>query len=77
VAALVLIRDGEPEFMPSEDTALAVDHQVLLLGKPGGLSQAREVCHYPATVEYLATGREVPLTWAWSRLTARRRARTS
>ena len=77
VAALVLIRDGEPEFMPSEDTALAVDDQVLLLGKPGGLSQVREVCHYPATVEYLATGREVPLTWAWSRLTARRRAGSS
>ena len=77
VAALVLIRDGEHQFMPSEDTPLAVDDQVLLLGKPGGLSQVREICHYPATVEYLATGREVPLTWVWSRLAALRRARNS
>jgi hypothetical protein len=38
-------------------------------------SQVREICHYPATVEYLATGRDVPLTWVWTRLTARRRAR--
>ena len=75
LAALVLIRGGEPQFMPPEDTPLAVDDQVLLLGKPGGLSQVREVCHYPATVEYLATGREVPLTWAWSRLAALRRSR--
>ena len=77
VAALVLIRDGEPQFVPTEDTELAVDDQVLLLGKSGGLSAVREVCHYPATVEYLATGRDVPLTWVWSRLTARRRARNS
>ena len=76
LAALVLVRDGEPVFMPAEDTPLALDDQVLLVGKPAGLSQVREICHYPATVEYLATGRDVPLTWVWSRLTTRRRART-
>jgi Trk K+ transport system NAD-binding subunit len=76
LAALVLIRDGEHHFMPPEDTPLALGDQVLLVGKPSGLSMAREVRHYPATVEYLATGRDVPLTWAWSRLTARRRAGT-
>ena len=74
VSALVLVRGGEPQFMPAEDTPLAVDDQVLLVGKPAGLSRAREICHYPATVEYLATGRDVPLTWAWAKLTARRRA---
>jgi len=73
LAALVLIRDGEPRFMPAEDTPLALEDQVLLIGKPAGLSQVREICHYPTTVEYLATGRDVPLTWAWSKLTARRR----
>lgn len=75
VAALVLIRDGETTFMPAEDTALALGDQVLLVGKPSGLSQVGEIRHYPATVEYLATGRDVPLTWAWAKLTARRRAR--
>jgi Trk K+ transport system NAD-binding subunit len=74
VAALVLIRDGEPTFMPAEDTALALGDQVLLVGKPDGLSQVSQIRHYPATVEYLATGRDIPLTWAWSRITARRRA---
>ena len=74
LAALVLIRDGETQFMPPEDTPLALGDQVLLVGKPRGLSQVREICHYPGTVEYLATGRDAPLTWAWSRLTARRRA---
>ena len=77
LAALVLVRDGEPQFMPAEDTALALEDQVLLVGKPGGLAQVSEICHYPATVEYLATGREVPLTWVWTKLTARSRARAS
>lgn len=75
LAALVLIRGGEPRFMPDEDTALAIDDQILLLGKPSGLAQVREVLHYPATVEYLATGQEVPLTWVWSKLSRRRRTR--
>lgn len=74
LVALVLLRAGEPHFMPAEDTPLALDDQVLLVGTPGGLSQVREACHYPATVEYLATGLDVPLTWVWSKLTARRRA---
>ena len=76
VAALVLVRDGRPEFTPDEDTPLALGDQVLLVGKPGGLSQVSEVCHYPATVQYLTTGEDVPLTWVWRKLTARRRARS-
>jgi hypothetical protein len=77
LAALVLVRDGEAQFMPAEDTPLALDDQVLLVGKPAGLAVVREIFHYPATVEYLATGRDVPLTWVWAKLTARRRARTN
>lgn len=77
LAALVLVRDGEAQFMPAEDTPLALDDQVLLVGKPAGLALVREIFHYPATVEYLATGRDVPLTWVWAKLTARRRARTN
>jgi hypothetical protein len=73
VAALVLVRAGEPQFMPPEDIPLALDDQVLLVGKPAGLARVREICHYPSTVEYLATGRDVPLTWVWARLTARKR----
>jgi voltage-gated potassium channel Kch len=73
LAALVLVRDGKPHFMPPEDTPLSLDDQVLLVGKPTGLALVREICHYPATVEYLATGRDVPLTWVWQRLTARGR----
>jgi Trk K+ transport system NAD-binding subunit len=76
LAALVLVRDGEPRFMPASNTPLALDDLVLLVGKPDGLSQAQEICHYPATVEYLATGHDVALTWVWGRLTSRRRRRT-
>ena len=75
LAALVLLRDGEHQFMPAEDTRVAVNDQILLVGKPAGLTQISEIRHYPATVEYLATGRDVPLTWAWAKLTARHRAR--
>jgi len=76
MAALALIRDGEPRYLPDEDIPLALGDRILLLGKSAGLSQLGEICHYPATVEYLATGRDVPLTWVWRRLTARRRARS-
>ncbi len=76
LAALVLIRDGEHIFMPPEDTPVALGDQVLLVGKPSGLVLSHEIRHYPGTVEYLATGSDAPLTWAWSRLTARRRAGT-
>ena len=77
LAALVLVRAGEAQFMPDEDTPLALDDQVLLVGKPAGLSQVHEICEHPAVVEYLATGQEVPLTWVWAKLTARRRARSN
>ncbi|MEB3030242.1 NAD-binding protein [[Mycobacterium] nativiensis] len=73
LAALVLLRDGVPTFMPAAETTLALGDQVLLVGKSDGLSQVREICHYPSTVEYLATGRDVPLTWVWAKLTARSR----
>ncbi len=76
LAALVLIRGGESRLMPDENTPLALDDQVLLVGKPGGLAQVREVLHYSSTVEYLATGNEVPLTWVWSKLTCRNRVKT-
>ena len=76
MAALVLVRDGQSRFMPSPDTLLRPDDQVLLVGKPGGLSRLGEICHYPATVEYLATGREVPSSWVWARLARLRRTRT-
>ncbi|MGB3894128.1 potassium channel protein [Mycolicibacter sinensis] len=73
LAALVLVHDGEHTFMPPDDTTLAVGDQVLLVGKRDGLSQVGAICHDPTTVEYLCTGRDVPLTWLWAWLTARRR----
>jgi Trk K+ transport system NAD-binding subunit len=75
LAALVVLRDGAPVFMPGPDTILALGDQVLLVGNPDGLAQVREIRHYPTTVEYLATGRDVPLTWVWARLTGLTRRR--
>lgn len=68
LAALVLVRGGEAIFMPDEETPLALDDQVLLVGRSAGLSEVREVCHYPGVVDYLATGCDVPSTWIWARL---------
>ena len=76
VAALVLIRDGESRFMPAADTGLLLGDEVLFVGKPDGLSQVIEICHYPPVVEYVATGRDAPSSWVWSRLAERRRTRT-
>lgn len=74
IAPLALIRQGETVFTPVEDTALQLGDEVLIVGRAWGLAHVAEICHYPTTVEYLATGREVPLTWVWRRLSARHRA---
>lgn len=77
LAALVLMRAGEPIFVPDLDMLLELGDEVLLVGEPEGLSHVAEICHYPSTVEYLATGHDVPSTWVWRQLSARRRARTA
>ncbi len=70
---LVLVRDGVSTFLPSPEEPLRVDDVVLIAGR----SLAHEALHatlfYDSAVEYVATGRQVPSTWLWRALSARRR----
>ena len=70
---LVLIRDGATTFTPSADELLHVGDQVLLVQRGSAGAALSRTLFYDAAVEYVATGREVPSTWLWRRLSRRPR----
>lgn len=71
-AVLALNRGGDIAFDPDADTPLAVGDQLLLVSRARAYSILREVLFHDAAVEYAVTGRRVPATWIWRRLTGNR-----
>ncbi len=71
---ITIIRGTDLILAPPPETPLAVDDQILLVGTTEGIAAVSEVCFHSAAVEYVATGRHVPSTWLWRRLTAHRRS---
>ena len=69
---LLLLRDGRPVFAPSLDEPLHADDGIILLGDRAAFAALTDVLYYDASVEYVATGQQVPSTWIW-RLIAQRR----
>ena len=69
--ALVLIRGDDTTFTPSPDEPLRVGDQVLLVERRDARAALNRTLFYDAAVEYVATGREVPSTWLWRRLSRR------
>ncbi len=59
-----LIRGGQTTFTPPEDTALKVGDELALLVRTEGMSRLRTNLGSSTAIEYLATGHEVPSTWA-------------
>lgn len=71
---LVLLRDGEQVFAPEDDVELRQGDELLLAGDRADLDDIYGTLFYEAQVEYLATGRQVPTTWAGQLFTGRRTA---
>ncbi len=71
---LVLIRGDDSMFDPPEDTELQVGDQLIVAARTNAYSDLSATLFHDSTVEYIATGQEVPSTWLWRRLHPRRRA---
>lgn len=71
---LMLIRGEELLLDPGEDTGLQIGDQLLIAGSDRGISDVRDGLFYSSTIEYLATGNQVPQTWVWRALARRKKA---
>lgn len=65
---LALTRDGRLWCHPPEDTPLRVGDDLLIASVPQGYAYLRDSLYGDAAVEYAATGRQVPSTWVWRKL---------
>lgn len=69
---LTLVRDGESIHMPSEDTLLQVGDELLLAGRRHGFSDLGLALFEDATLEYVATSRQVATAFVWRHLAGQR-----
>lgn len=68
-AVLALNRGGKIAFDPDPETVAEAGDRLLLVSRARAFSALREVLFHDAAVEYVVTGRRVPATWIWRRLT--------
>lgn len=73
LVALVLTRGERTIFTPSPDEPVRPGDQLLVVDRGEGRAALSRTLFYDAAVEYVATGREVPSTWLWRRLSRRGR----
>lgn len=69
-----LIRQGAQSFLPAADDAFRLGDELLLLGAAEGFDLIAPTLYYDHVLEYVVTGREVPATWLWRRISERRSA---
>lgn len=69
---LMVLRDDEHFLAPDDDLLVQAGDQVLLAGTGRGLMDLYDALFYSATLEYIATGNQVPSTWVWRALRSRR-----
>lgn len=62
---LMLIRDDEYIYAPSESTTITADDQLLVVGDQFGIASLTETMYSDSAAEYVATGVRVPETWLW------------
>lgn len=68
--ALVLVRQGQPHYIPNESTPLCPGDQLVLLTTGHAWDIVQSVLFYDTAVEYVATGVKRPSTWVMRRLRA-------
>ena len=68
---LILTRGARDQFVPSDDTVLQVGDEIVMAGHDGAMASLEQTLFHPSAVEYVATGRIVPSTWLFRRLSPR------
>lgn len=68
---LLVLRDGESVLGPPDEFALAIDDELLFAGQPTARRELETALVLDSAPEFVITGRQVPESWIWRRLTAR------
>jgi Trk K+ transport system NAD-binding subunit len=66
--ALMVLRGDESLMGPADDLVLQPDDQLLLAGRPAVRRQLETTLVVDAVPEYLVSGRRVPSSWIWRKL---------
>jgi voltage-gated potassium channel len=66
---LMVLRDGECTLTPDDGFVLSAGDELLLAGRPAARRQLETTLVVDTLPEYLVTGRRVPASWLWRRLT--------
>jgi Trk K+ transport system NAD-binding subunit len=66
--ALLVLRDGEATLAPADDFVLQDGDELLLAGRPSARRALSTVLFVDAALEYVVSGRRVPESWIWRRL---------
>jgi voltage-gated potassium channel len=66
---LLVLRDGESTLAPDDDFVLAAGDELLIAGRPAARRALGTVLFVESVLEYVLSGRRVPSSWIWRRLT--------
>ncbi|MCL2736654.1 MAG: NAD-binding protein [Propionibacteriaceae bacterium] len=69
---LMLIRSGEVITLPGDDVELRVGDELVIVGTRDAFDEQSECLFDDSTLFYVATGRDIPTSRAWRRLTRQR-----
>jgi Trk K+ transport system NAD-binding subunit len=69
IVPLLVLRDDEPTLGPEDDFRLATGDRILFAGEPRDHRALLETLHIEYVSEYVLSGRQVPASWLWQRLT--------
>jgi len=67
---LIVLRDSESHLAPDDDFELAAGDELLLVGWPAARRALSTVLFVDAAREYVLSGRRVPSSWVWRKLTS-------
>jgi hypothetical protein len=65
---LLVLRGEDCSLAPDGDFLLAVDDEILLAGRPTARRSLEATLLFEAVTEYVFSGRRVPSSWIWRRL---------
>lgn len=69
IVPLLVARGNDVELGPDDDFVLALDDEMLFVGRPADRRELDATFAVPATTEYVLFDRRIPASWVWRRMT--------